>query len=50
MKANWPFFSIIVDTYHRAKLLLRALHSIATITEEDWEAIIINDGSTNDTY
>jgi glycosyltransferase involved in cell wall biosynthesis len=45
-----PFFSIIIATYNRAQLLKRAIDSLLSQTEEDWEAIIIDDGSTDDTY
>jgi glycosyltransferase involved in cell wall biosynthesis len=44
-----PFFSIIIATYNRAQLLKRALNSLISQTEEDWEAIIIDDGSTDNT-
>lgn len=44
-----PFFSVIITTYNRAALLKRALDSLITQTETDWEAIIINDGSTDNT-
>jgi glycosyltransferase involved in cell wall biosynthesis len=50
MKAHQPFFSIIIASYNRAELLKRALHSLLAQTETDWEAIIIDDGSTDDTY
>ena len=45
-----PFFSIIMATYNRASLLKRAINSLLAQTEEDWEAIIVDDGSTDDTY
>lgn len=45
-----PFFSIIIATYNRAELLIRALNSLIVQTESDWEAIIVDDGSTDDTY
>lgn len=45
-----PFFSIVVTTYNRAKLLKRALESLIAQTETDWEAILVDDGSTDDTY
>ncbi len=45
-----PFFSIIITTYNRAQLLRRALDSLLSQTEADWEAIIIDDESTDDTY
>lgn len=50
MNVNQPFFSIIIATYNRADLLQRALHSLVAQTEEDWEALVIDDGSTDDTY
>ncbi len=48
-KLDSPFFSVIVTTYNRAALLKRALNSLITQTERDWEAIIVDDGSTDDT-
>lgn len=45
-----PFFSIIITTYNRAQLLKRALNSLVSQTEQEWEAIIVDDGSTDDTY
>ncbi|MEO8721066.1 MAG: glycosyltransferase family A protein [Ginsengibacter sp.] len=44
-----PFFSVIITTYNRSSLLLRALDSIICQTEHDWEVIIVDDGSTDDT-
>lgn len=44
-----PFFSVIITTYNRATLLKRALDSLDAQTEIDWEAIIIDDGSTDNT-
>jgi glycosyltransferase involved in cell wall biosynthesis len=45
-----PFFSIIITTYNRSNIIKRALNSLLLQTEEDWEALIIDDGSTDDTY
>lgn len=45
-----PFFTVILCAYNRAHLLPRALDSLLQQTEPDWEAIIVNDGSTDDTY
>ena len=42
-------FSIVVTTFNRAQLLKRALNSLISQTENDWEAFIIDDGSTDDT-
>ena len=45
-----PYFTVIIATYNRSKLLKRALESLMHQTEKDWEAIIVDDGSTDDTY
>lgn len=45
-----PMFSVVISTYNRASLLKRAIHSLISQTENDWEAIIVDDGSTDDTY
>lgn len=44
-----PKFSIILTTYNRSHLLVRALNSLTAQTFKDWEGIIIDDGSTDDT-
>lgn len=44
-----PFFSIIITTYNRAQILKRALNSLISQTEHDWEAIIVDDESNDDT-
>ncbi len=41
------FFSVVITTYNRAPLLKRALESLIYQTEKDWEAIIIDDGSSD---
>jgi len=45
-----PFFSVIITTYNRAKLVTRALDSLIAQNEKDWEALIVDDGSTDDTF
>jgi glycosyltransferase involved in cell wall biosynthesis len=45
-----PMFSVIIATYNRAQLLQRTLKSLVLQTEKEWEAIIVDDGSTDDTY
>lgn len=47
--SSQPFFSVIITTYNRKMLLRRALQSLIQQTETDWEAIIIDDGSTDNT-
>lgn len=44
-----PFFSVTITTYNRSALVKRALDSLIAQTETDWEAIIVDDGSTDDT-
>lgn len=44
-----PFFTVIVTTYNRAGLLPRALDSLIAQSEPDWEALIVDDASTDDT-
>ena len=41
--------SIIMATYNRAYLISESLESIAAQTFKDWECLIIDDGSTDDT-
>lgn len=44
-----PFFSVVVTTYNRASLLTRALQSLVIQSEIDFEALIVDDGSTDNT-
>ena len=44
-----PFFSIIIPTYNRAHLIADALHSILKQEITDWEVIVIDDASTDNT-
>ncbi|MFN9338956.1 MAG: glycosyltransferase family 2 protein, partial [Candidatus Kapaibacterium sp.] len=48
-KNRVPFFSVIMPTYNRAQLIERALQSLLAQTEKDWELIIVDDGSTDNT-
>jgi glycosyltransferase involved in cell wall biosynthesis len=45
-----PFFSVIICTFNRAHLLTRALDSVLAQTESSWEVIVVDDGSTDNTY
>jgi glycosyltransferase involved in cell wall biosynthesis len=45
-----PFFSVIITTYNRANLLIKAVDSLICQTENDWEAIIVDDESKDDTH
>lgn len=44
-----PFFSILVPTYNQAEYLGEALDSLLAQTDADWEAVVVNDGSTDET-
>jgi peptidoglycan/xylan/chitin deacetylase (PgdA/CDA1 family)/GT2 family glycosyltransferase len=41
--------SIIIPTYNRSEMLLRTLESVKRQTHREWEAIVIDDGSTDGT-
>lgn len=47
--ASTPLFSIVVPTYNRATLVAQAIESILRQSNPDFEAIIVDDGSTDDT-
>ncbi len=44
-----PSVSIIIPTFNRATLLPRSLDSVLAQTVSDWEIVVIDDGSTDDT-
>ena len=44
-----PLFTVIVCTFNRETLLPRALDSLLAQTETDWEALIVDDGSVDNT-
>ncbi|SHM61332.1 glycosyltransferase family 2 protein [Flavobacterium saccharophilum] len=44
-----PLISIIIPTFNRASLIGETLQSILEQTYEDWECIIVDDGSTDNT-
>lgn len=43
-----PLVSIIIPTYNRANLISETLRSIRLQTYQNWECIIVDDGSTDD--
>ena len=42
-----PFFTVITPVYNRAALLRRTLHSVIAQSFEDFEMIVVDDGSTD---
>ena len=46
---TYPYFSIIIPCYNSEHTIVRALLSVLHQTETDYEIIIVDDGSTDDT-
>src|SRR5262245_60879260 len=44
-----PTASVIVPTFNRADTIRRAIESVQAQTLDDWELIVVDDGSTDDT-
>jgi len=44
-----PLVSIIIPTFNRAELIKETLQSVQNQTYQDWECIVIDDGSTDNT-
>jgi glycosyltransferase involved in cell wall biosynthesis len=44
-----PTFSIVIPTYNRANLLCKAIESVIAQTFADWELLVVDDGSTDNT-
>ncbi len=44
-----PAVTIVIPTYNRASLIGQALDSLSTQTLQDFEVIVVDDGSTDDT-
>ncbi len=49
MKPNEPFISICIPTYNRGKFLKEAIESALSQTYKNYEIIVVDDGSTDNT-
>jgi len=47
--SDMPKVSVIIPTFNRSKLLIEAVQSVLNQTFQDFEILIIDDGSTDDT-
>lgn len=47
--ANNPFFSVIIPTYNRSQFISNTIHSILAQEFSDFELIIVDDGSSDNT-
>jgi glycosyltransferase involved in cell wall biosynthesis len=49
MNTNTPFFSIVIPAYNRAHILAETLQSVLVQTFTNWEVIVVDDGSKDNT-
>ena len=47
---NLPFFSVIIPVYNRGRVISNSIVSVINQTFDNWELIIIDDNSNDDTF
>ena len=50
VKRRWQLISVIIPTYNRAEKLIRSINSVTSQSVKDIEIIIVDDGSTDNTF
>ncbi len=45
-----PFFSVIICTFNRKNIISHSINSLLKQSFQDWEAIIVDDGSKDNTF
>lgn len=46
---NTPFFTVVMPAYNRGRFLHRSIGSVIAQDFADWELVVVDDGSTDDT-
>ncbi len=49
-RAALPFFTVFIPAYNRESMIPRAIASVLQQTDQDFELVIVDDGSTDNTY